>query len=83
MLRTGQCAGLPCPSHTAIAEHMLAAVSDPVMSRCLLNHVERKGPYSGMAREEFLEGVSSNTASKQDSAQEWNSSSSLAVSSCH
>lgn len=44
------CAGLPCPNHTAIAEHMLAAVSDPMMSRCLLNHVERKGPYAGIAR---------------------------------
>ena len=43
-------AGLPCPSHTAIAEHMLAAVSDPMMSRCLINHVERKGPYAGTAR---------------------------------
>ena len=44
------CAGLPCPSHTAIAEHMLAAVSDPMMSRCLINHVDRKGPYAGTAR---------------------------------
>ena len=43
-------AGLPCPSHTAIAEHMLAAVSDPTMSQCLINHVDRKGPYAGVAR---------------------------------
>ncbi len=47
----GACpAGLPCPSHTAIAEHMLAAVSDPTMSQCLINHVDRKGPYAGVAR---------------------------------
>lgn len=43
-------AGLPCPSHTAVAEHMLAAVSDPTMSQCLINHVDRKGPYAGVAR---------------------------------
>ena len=29
---------------------MLAAVSDPMMSQCLINHVDRKGPYAGVAR---------------------------------
>ena len=29
---------------------MLAAVSDPTMSQCLINHVDRKGPYAGVAR---------------------------------
>ena len=25
-------------------------MSDPMMSRCLINHVDRKGPYAGTAR---------------------------------
>jgi hypothetical protein len=42
-------AGLPCPEKTAIAEHMLAAVSDPAMLGTLLAHVHAYGPYAGVA----------------------------------
>lgn len=42
-------AGLPCPGHTAVAEHMLQAVSDPAMLQTLMAHVERHGPYAGVA----------------------------------
>lgn len=42
-------AGLPCPGHTAIAEHMLASVSDPVTLQTLMAYVEAKGPHAGIA----------------------------------
>ncbi|BDA44712.1 probable broad substrate specificity ATP-binding cassette transporter at C-terminar half [Coccomyxa sp. Obi] len=48
-------AGLPCPGHTAIAEHMLTSVSDPVMLQTLMAHVEAKGPHAGIAAAEFAE----------------------------
>ena len=44
-----EAAGLACPSHTAIAEHMLNAVSDPPMLARLQAHVAQNGPFAGMA----------------------------------
>lgn len=44
-----EAAGLACPSHTAIAEHMLSAVSDPPMLARLQAHVAQNGPFAGMA----------------------------------
>ena len=44
-----EAAGLACPSHTAIAEHMLSAVSDPPMLARLQGHVAQNGPFAGMA----------------------------------
>lgn len=42
-------AGLSCPERTAIAEHMLACVSDPVLLSALMKHVDANGPYYGRA----------------------------------
>ncbi len=42
-------AGLPCPGHTAIAEHMLTSVSDPAMLHTLMAHVDSHGPHAGIA----------------------------------
>lgn len=38
-------AGLPCPQHEALAEHMMAAVSEPSLRDCLLEFVENYGPH--------------------------------------
>ncbi|EIE21490.1 hypothetical protein COCSUDRAFT_66913 [Coccomyxa subellipsoidea C-169] len=48
-------AGLPCPGHTAIAEHMLTSVSDPAMLHTLMAHVDSHGPHAGIAAAEFTE----------------------------
>ncbi|KAK9908503.1 hypothetical protein WJX75_008761 [Coccomyxa subellipsoidea] len=48
-------AGLPCPGHTAIAEHMLTSVSDPAMLQTLMTHVDAHGPHAGIAAAEFTE----------------------------
>ena len=42
-------AGLPCPGHTAVAEHMLSSVSDPASLQTLMAYVEAKGPHAGIA----------------------------------
>ena len=42
-------AGLPCPQHTAVAEHMLSAVSDPAMLAALMAHAHVHGPFAGIA----------------------------------
>ncbi len=42
-------AGLPCPVNTAVAEHMLQAVSDPAMLERLVAHADAYGPCAGIA----------------------------------
>ncbi len=42
-------AGAPCPPHTAVAEHMLSAVSDPAMLAALMAHAAEHGPFAGIA----------------------------------
>lgn len=44
-----EAAGLACPTHTALAEHMLSAVSDPPMLTRLQSHVAEHGPFAGIA----------------------------------
>ena len=44
-----EAAGLACPSHTALAEHMLSAVSDPPLLARLQAHVAEHGPFAGVA----------------------------------